>query len=141
MIPAPGPWPPDRQPCEHAFVSIKGSSHARFRRALETGNPTLVLAAAAELRRVDLADALAIVLVLLDGRSPRYERAAVRWHGRLCLEAPGLTLPDAGLVLAALQALPGPHGEAGARALRILAEARGHDQLAAAVARWEARQR
>ncbi len=122
-------------------MSIKGSPHARFRRALDTGNPTLVLAAAAELGRVDLADALAIVLVLLDGSSPRYDRAAVRWHGRLCLEVPGLSLQDAGLALAALQALPGPHGEAGAEALRSLAEARGHDQLAAAIARWEGRRR
>jgi hypothetical protein len=59
----------------------------------------------------------------------------------LCLEVPGAHAADAGLVLAALQALPGAHGEAGAQALRILAEARGHDQLAAAVARWEARRR
>ncbi len=122
------------------FVSIKGSPHARFRRALATGNPTLVLAAAAELSRVDLADALAIVLVLLDGRSPRYERAAVRWHGRLCLEVRGLSLGDAGLALAALQSLPGPHGEAAAGALRTLVEARGHPDVAAALARWEARQ-
>ena len=121
-------------------MSIKGSPHARFRRALVTGNPTLVLAAAAELPRVDLGDALAILLVLLDGRSPRYDRAAVRWHGRLCLEVRGLSLHDAGLALAALQALPGRHGEAAAGALRALVEARGHTDLAQALARWEARQ-
>lgn len=121
-------------------MSIKGSPHARFRRALLTGNPTLVLAAAAELPRVDLADALAILLVLLDGRSPRYDRAAVRWHGRLCLEVRGLSLGDAGLALAALQALPGSHADAAAAALRTLVDARGHPQLGEALTRWSARQ-
>jgi len=72
-------------------VSTKGSAHSRFRRALDTRNPTLVLAAASELRQVELADALAICLVLLDARSPLYSRAAVRWQARLCLEARGLS--------------------------------------------------
>jgi hypothetical protein len=120
-------------------VSIKGSPHARFRRALDTGNPTLVLAAASELSRVELVDALAICLILLDGGSARYDRAAVRWHGRFALEAPGLELRDAGLVLHALDALRGDHGDAGAEALRCVFEARGRDDLAGVVARWSAR--
>ena len=40
------------------FVSIKGGSYARFRRALDTGNLTLVRAAAAELPTINLEDAL-----------------------------------------------------------------------------------
>ena len=121
------------------FVSIKGSPHARFRRALDTGNPTLVLAAAGELGRIDLPDALAICLVLLDGGSARYDRAAVRWHGRFALEAPGLELRDAGLVLAALSALRGDHGDAGAQALVAYFEQTGRSDLAEVVARWAAR--
>ncbi len=120
-------------------MSIKGSPHARFRRALDTGNPTLVLAAAAELGHVELADALAICLVMLDGGSPRYDRAAVRWHGRYCLEAPGLELRDAGLALHALDALRGERGEAGAQALLALFELGGRNDLADVVARWSAR--
>ena len=46
--------------CEHAFVSIKGGSYSRFRRALDTGNLTLVRAAAAELPTITLDDALRI---------------------------------------------------------------------------------
>ena len=122
-------------------MSIKGSPHARFRRALETRNPTLVLAAASELARIDLPDALAICLVLLDGGSVRYDRAAVRWHGRFCLEAPGLALRDAALVLHALDALPGDSADAGAQALLSLFESRGRDDLAAVIARWSARRR
>ena len=120
-------------------MSIKGSPHARFRRALETGNPTLVVAAASELPRVELHDALAICLVLLDGGSSRYERAAVRWHGRFCLEVPGLVLRDAGLVLGALQALGGDHGDAGAQALLSVFEGRGEAPMAQVIAGWAAR--
>jgi hypothetical protein len=119
-------------------VSIKGSSHARFRRALGTRNPTLVLAAAAELRRVELDDALAICLVLLDGESPRYERAAIRWLGRFCLEAPGLGLAETGVVLSALQALRTEHGEAAGDGLAALLESHGRPELAEVVARWSA---
>jgi hypothetical protein len=34
---------------EHLFVTAQGSAYARFRRALDTGNVTIALAAAAEL--------------------------------------------------------------------------------------------
>lgn len=120
-------------------MSTKGSAHSRFRRALETGNPTLVLAAAAELTRVELGDALSICLVLLDARSPLYPRAAVRWHGRLCLEAPGLELGDATLVLGGLQALAGGHGAAAAAALGGLLEVQGLAGPARVLAGWAAR--
>jgi hypothetical protein len=123
------------------FVSSQGSAHARFRRALATGNPTIVLAAAAELPRVELGDALAICLVLADGASSRYDRAAVRWHGRFCLEARGLELKDAALTLAALQALKGDHADAGVAALHSLFDARGQPELGTVIAGWHARRR
>jgi hypothetical protein len=122
-------------------VSIKGSPHARFRRALDTRNPTLVLAAAAELQRVELHDALAICLILLDGGSARYERAAVRWLARFCLEAPGLGLKETAVVLGGLQALPGEHGEAVGDGLAALFESHGRPQLAEIVARWARQER
>lgn len=51
-------------------MSIKGGSYARFRKALETGNITIVRAAAAELPTINLDDALRIC-VLLRGADPR----------------------------------------------------------------------
>ena len=117
-------------------MSTKGSAHSRFRRALDTRNPTLVLAAASELRRVELADALSICLVLLDARSPLYSRAAVRWQARLCLEARGMELGEAAFVLGGLEALGGEHGEAIALALAGLLEARGLSAAARVLARW-----
>jgi len=56
---------------EHTFVSIKGGSYARFRRALDRGNLTLVPAAAAELPTVNLDDAWAFTPLRLNmGPSP-----------------------------------------------------------------------
>jgi hypothetical protein len=72
--------------CEHVFASIKGGPYARFRRALDTGNLTLVRAAAAELPVVNLHDALRICLLLRGAEPESFERAAVRWLGRFALE-------------------------------------------------------
>jgi hypothetical protein len=106
-------------PCEHLFVSIKGSSYARFRRALDTGNLTLVRATAAELATVNLDDALRICLLMRADPS-RYERAVVRWLGRLCLERPDTTLTELKLAVAAFERLPGEPGEAVAELRRFV---------------------
>jgi hypothetical protein len=87
------------------FVFIKASSCARFRRALDTGNLTLVRAAGAELPAINLDDALRISL-LLRAEPSRYERAVIRWLGRLCLERPDTTLTELKLALAALSGSP-----------------------------------
>jgi hypothetical protein len=121
------------------FVTSQGGSHARFHRALATGNATIATAAAAELPRLGLADALALVLLYRDGDRRRFERAAVRWHGRLCLEVRGLASADAGLALAALRALadgePAPAGEALAALLDAYGLAREREVLRAWLAR------
>src|SRR5436853_7796651 len=86
-------------------VTSDGSAYVRFRRALEIGNELLVVAAARELPRVALDDALRICLVLRDGDPDRYQRAAVRWLGRFALEARGVTIEDLRLAADALDAL------------------------------------
>jgi hypothetical protein len=88
------------------FVTSDGSPYSRFRRALATGNETLVIAAARELPRISLDDALRVCLVLRDGDSERFERAAVRWLGRFALEAKGATIADLRTAADALDALP-----------------------------------
>jgi hypothetical protein len=94
------------------FVSSDGSAYTRFRRALEIGNELLVLAAAKELPRVGLRDALRICLVLRDGDPVRYERAAVRWLGRFALEGHGVTIGALRSAADALDALPTGASEA-----------------------------
>jgi hypothetical protein len=102
------------------FVSTKGGSYARFRRALDRVNLTLVRAAAAELPSVNLEDALRIYLLLRDADPSRYERAVIRWLGRLCLERPRLTLEELRRALAACEQLPQNPDQAVAELRRIV---------------------
>ncbi len=64
-----------------AFVTSQGHPHARFDRALKTGNLNIIRAAAAELPRVELGDALRILSLMRDDEL-LYERAAIRWLPR-----------------------------------------------------------
>jgi hypothetical protein len=100
-------------------LTSDGSAYARFRRALDTGNANLVIAAALELPQVALEDALRICLVFRDGDPARYERAAVRWLGRFALEAQGATIEDLRLAADALDALPERAAEAMERLQRL----------------------
>jgi hypothetical protein len=63
-------------------MTSQGSAYARFRRALKTGNLTLIRNAAAELPRVDLGTAVAACVALRQGELERFERAALRWLAR-----------------------------------------------------------
>ena len=105
-------------------MTSDGNAYSRFRRALQSGNETLVIAAARELPQVALDDALRICLVLRGGDPTRYERAAVRWLGRFALEARGVTIQDLRLAAEALDVLPERAGEAMER-LQRLCVARG----------------
>jgi len=101
------------------FVTSDGNPYSRFRRALETGNEALVTAAALELPRIALDDALRICLVLRGGDQGRYERAAVRWLGRFALEARDVTIEDLRCATDALDALPEQAAEAMERLQRL----------------------
>ena len=80
-------------------MTSQGHPHARFRRALSTGNPRLAEAAARDLHHVSLADALELCL-LYRGEPERYERAAARWIARLIAERPGVRLAEVELAAA-----------------------------------------
>jgi hypothetical protein len=75
-------------------VTSQGHAYARFRRAVDTGNLRMIRAAALELPRVGLPDALEIVLALGREGDRDYERACLRWLGRFCLEAKRATRED-----------------------------------------------
>jgi hypothetical protein len=120
-------------------VTSQGGPHSRFRRALATGNATIATAAATELRRLGLADALALVLLYRDGDPRRFDRAAVRWHGRLCLEVRGFGAADAGLAFAALRALGAGEPRPAGKALAALLDAYGLAQEAGVLRAWLAR--
>jgi hypothetical protein len=120
------------------FVTSQGSALTRFHRALEMGNGPAAYAAATELPRVDLADALRLTLLLVHQRQ-RFERLCVRWVGRFAAETREVELAHAQLALAALAAVR-PGDTTGAQALGGLCAGRGRDDLAQVVDEWLGRQ-
>ena len=111
-------------------MSSQGSAYARFRRSLQHGNPLLVRAAALELPRLTVDDALAVLLVIRAGEPERYEHAAVRWLGKLITDTRALELADAELALAALRGLVGQRPAPAAVALAELLAAVGYEEAA-----------
>lgn len=100
-------------------MTSEGNPFSRFRRALATGNPALVTAAALELPQIALDDALRICLVLRGEDGTRYERAAVRWLGRFALEAQDVTIEDLRIAADSLDSLPRQPAEAMERLQRL----------------------
>jgi hypothetical protein len=117
-------------------MTSQGHRYAQFRRALKTGNAHLALAAAAELRYVDLADALSLVLLIRDSDPLRYERAAVRWLSRCTAEDRQLRLSEARDLVDMLGAV-GRHDQVAKLRLERWLRARGFEAEADRVA-WEA---
>src|SRR5919201_5840649 len=120
------------------FVTSEGHPYAIFRRALERRHVAAAWAAAAGLPQLNLADALALCLLVRDREPRRYGRVAVRWLARFCNEQPGVELDEAALVAAHLVAFRAPDPLAAARAFAELLETRGRRDLAQPVRRWEA---
>ncbi len=117
-------------------ITSQGSSYGRFRRALDRRHATAALSAAAELPQVSLTDALELLLLLRDSDRPRFERAALRWHGRYCRELPDVGFAEATVVLALLAQLGGRTPERAARALAEVLSGRRLEQRARIVIRW-----
>jgi hypothetical protein len=88
------------------FVSTKSSPYAYFRRTLETRKLATVLRAASELGHVSLDDALEILVLMAEADDPRFDRAAVRWIGRLLTETRPMTLKEARWTIAMVEQLP-----------------------------------
>jgi hypothetical protein len=76
------------------FVTSQGSAYMRFQRALATGNLLLIRAAAAELPQIGLGDALMVCMAIRDSEPERFQRAALRWLARYCVERPAVSLSE-----------------------------------------------
>jgi hypothetical protein len=116
-------------------VTAQGSAYTRFRRALDRGNLTEALSAAAELDFVGLAEALELTLLLAEGEPERYERAAVRWHVRFLEETKNVDFRESLAVLALLVAIPANRLAAAALA-ELLSRRRSCERLGEALVRW-----
>ena len=90
---------------EHLFVTAQGSALTRYRRALERRHIFGAEVAAKEMAFLSLRDALGLLALYGAEDSPKFDRGAVRWLGRLALESDDLSLDDLQLAAAALQGL------------------------------------
>ncbi len=70
---------------------------------------------------MDLSDALSVCLLICQREPATYQRAALRWLARFCLERPDATLSEIERAAKFLQALPQDR-ERSERALRQLVQ-------------------
>jgi hypothetical protein len=88
-------------------MGVNRSPLPRFRVACERGSLLQAEAAARELGRLGLDDALRLVLLYLREGDRRFEPAAVRFIGRVLVECPGLSFENVDALLDGLSELDG----------------------------------
>ena len=86
-------------------MTSQGTAHGRFTRAIERRNLFQAELALREMGSPSLLVALDYLELLADVKPEKLEPAAVRWHGRLEVEAAAMTLAESQLALAALASL------------------------------------
>ena len=76
-------------PCggwEHTFLTAQPNAQIRFRRAIERRALWMAEDAAREIPNLSLQEALHLVHLYADRKSPKFERAALRWLQRYLSE-------------------------------------------------------
>jgi hypothetical protein len=101
-------------------MTSQGSATGRFTRAVQQRNLRGAEIAAKEMGGLPLILALDYLALLADVRPDRFDLAALRWHGRLELEAATLTFAESQLALAALGSLRMGDKDAARILLRLL---------------------
>lgn len=86
-------------------MTSQGSASGRFTRAIQQRNLFAAEIAMREKGALSLSDALDYLDLLAEVKPEKLEQAALRWHGRLELEASVMTLGESQLALAALASL------------------------------------
>ena len=105
-------------------MTSQGSASGRFTRAIQQRNLFAAEVALREMGNSSLILALDYVILLAELHPAKAKTAALRWHGRLELEAPTLTLAEAQFALAALAALCDGNRDAIGVLRRLLRKAR-----------------
>jgi hypothetical protein len=116
------------RPWEHVFVTSQVPRTAASAAAIQHKHVANAEDAARELGWLSLVDALACCELVAEVQPERFDRVAVRWHGRLALEASGLSLRDSETALALLALLP-TDPEAGRLLRRLLGRTRPAPQI------------
>ena len=105
-------------------MTSQGSASGRFNRAIAQRDLFAAEIALRQMGNASLLVALDYVVLLADVRPDKFDRAAVRWHGRLELETTTLTLAESQLALAALGAFRAGDREAASVLKRLLRKVR-----------------
>jgi hypothetical protein len=105
-------------------MTSQGTASGRFTRAIQQRSLFAAEVALREMGRPSLMLALDYVILLAELQPAKAKTAALRWHGRLELEAPTLTLAEAQFALAALVALCDGNRDAIGVLRRLLRKAR-----------------
>jgi hypothetical protein len=93
-------------PPSYPIIRAPGSCARRARPRRGSGEPRGLPGA------VTLADALQVLLLMLDGDDPAFETAAVRWVNRFTGECRGVALTEVHAAVEALDGLPAPDASA-----------------------------
>ena len=93
------------------------------------------------MEHVGLAEALELVLLIAEKEPVRFERAALRWHGRFCREVRDIDRAEAQAVLGLLLMLDGPRRRPAAQALAELVYRDGLERACEALVALPARSR
>jgi hypothetical protein len=97
-------------------MTSQGTASGRFTRAIQQRNLFAAEVALKEMGNPSLLVALDYLQLLVSERPEKFPLAALRWHGRLELEATMLTLAESQLALSALVAI----GEGNVDAVHVL---------------------
>ena len=100
----------------------EGRPYSIFKRALQRRNLPTAEAAARQLPRVNLADALELTILIARKEPRRHPRVAARWLLRYLEDCEGATIDEAALVAACLAALTGDRHQDAELSLRAMAE-------------------
>jgi hypothetical protein len=103
-------------------MTAQGSPRSVFKRAIERGNLLIAEMTARELGRLTLADALELLVLVVEKDPGRRDRFAVRWFRRLLEEDENLTIDEAVPAASALAALGGRAHEQAVTTLSAMAE-------------------
>ena len=115
--------------CEHTFVTSQGHDYQNFKRALRGRHLMLAWSLASDLPKLTMPDALELLLLASEVELARFDRAAPRWHSRLCAERP-LSALESQLALAAILALRSPAALDAAETLASICQRHGLDREA-----------
>lgn len=118
-------------------MSANSSPLPRFRRAVEVGSVLQAEAAARELGSLSDEDALRFLLLLHRVGDARYERAAVRFLGRVLAGHPGLGFELADTLLDGLSELDGPASNVARSRIALALRGAGLEAASNYVARSE----